>query len=273
VEEELKPQLTLSAGYLHNSTWRLQRRLDRNLSPQISDAAGLPVFPANRPDLSIGRLLVNESTAHSSYDGLLLSASSQLSRRSQLLLNYTVSRTLDDDSTSGPYSIDAALSPYDLNAERAFSSLDARQIFNVSAIIDLPLGLKCNPLLVTRSGLPYTPIIGFDTQHDANDWNDRALVKVETAGRNSMREPAFSDFDLRFVKDFSLRGEGHHLDLFIDVFNLAGASNRNFGPDEVSLYGNSSQPVASAGEALFAPDLSQVGGARTIQFTARLVGF
>ena len=273
LEQEIKPQLTLSGGYLHNSTWRLQRRLDHNLNPPISTAEGLPIFPSTRPNSAIGRLLINESSAHSNYDGLLLSAVSQISRRSQLTINYTLSQTHDDDSNIGPYSIDAALSPFDLQGERAFSSQDIRHVLNVSAILNLPLGFKCNPMFLARSGHPYTPIIGFDTQHDANDWNDRALINGVTAGRNSERQPTFSNLDLRVVKDFTLHGTGHHLDLFMDVFNLAGSSNRNFGVDAVGLYGTASLPVASAGQALFAPDLTRVGGPRAIQFTARLVAF
>jgi len=272
VDEEVNAKLTVSAGYLHNTTWRLQRRVDLNLNSPVSNAAGLPIFGA-RPNPAIGRLLVNQSSGHSDYNGMLLSASAQVTRRSTLLANYTLAGTHDDDSNSGPYSIDAALNPFDLKAERAFSNQDVRQVLNVSAIFDLPLGLKLNPLFLQHSGRPYTPIIGLDTQHDANDWNDRALINGVTEARNSMRQPAFSNLDLRFVKDFTLKGQGHHLDLFMDVFNLIGSGNLNFGADAVSLYGNAASPVASAGQALFAPDSTGVGGARAVQFTARLVGF
>jgi len=273
VDEELRPNLSVSAGFLHESTWKLQRQLDLNLNPPVSDANGLPVFPLTRPDQAAGRILVNQSEAHSDYNGLLLSSSAQVTRRSQLLANYTLSRNRDDDSNSGPYSIDAALDPYNLKIERADSNEDIRHVLNLSAIFDLPLGLKCNPVFIAHSGRPYTPIIGFDTQNDANDWNDRALIDGVTAARNSLRQPAFSDLDLRLVKDFTLKGQGHHLDLFMDVFNLTGSSNRDFGDDAVSLYGNAASPVASAGQALFAPDSTQIGGAREFQFTARLVGF
>jgi len=273
VEEEITAKLSLSAGFLHDSTWKLQRRSDQNLNPPISDTNGLPVFPLTRPNPAAGRILVNESGAHSDYNGLLISSSAQVTRRSQLLANYTLSRTRDDDSNSGTYSIDASLNPFDLEAERADSNQDIRHVFNLSAIFDLPLGLKCNPLFIANSGRPYTPIIGFDTQHDANDWNDRALIDGITAERNSMRQPAFSDLDLRMVKDFTLKGKGHHLDLFMDVFNLVGSTNRDFGAGAVGLFGNAASPIASAGQPLFAPDSTQIGGARAIQFTARLVGF
>jgi hypothetical protein len=277
VEQEIKPGYTVSAGYMHNSTWRLERRLDLNLfnpaavTPIV--AGTLPVFAATRPNPNIGRLLTEESDSHSDYNGLLLSSVSQIGRRSSLTVNYTFSQTHDDDSNTGPYSIDAALDPFNLQAERGYSSLDVRQVLNMSAVFNLPLGLKCNPIFVARSGRPYTPIIGFDTQHDANDWNDRAIVNGVTAARNSLRQPALTDLDLRLVKDFTLKGTGHHLDLFMDVFNLGGAGNRNFGPESVSLYGTAALPIATAGQALFAPDSTRIGGPREIQFTARLVAF
>jgi len=273
VEQEIRPQFTLSAGYLHGSTWRLQRRFDHNLFPPTSNSTGLPIFPTTRPNPSIGRLLVNQSQAHSNYDGLLLSSVSQIGRRSQLTVNYTLSQTHDDDSNTGPYGIDAALNPFDPKLERAYSAQDIRNVLNVSGIFNLPLGLKLNPIFLAQSGRPYTPIIGFDTQNDANDWNDRAVIGGVTAGRDSLRQPAFSDVDLRVVKDFTLKGVGRHLDLFMDVFNLIGTGNRNFGSDSISLFGNAASPVASAGQALFAPNGTMLGGPREFQFTARLVGF
>jgi hypothetical protein len=273
LDQEIMPKLSLTAGYLHSSTWHLQRRLDENLNPPEIDAQGVPVFPSLRPDAAVGRLLVNQPSAHSSYDAFLFTATSQISRRSQLVANYTLSRTRDDDSSTGPYGIDAAVNPFELQQERAFSSLDERQVLSVNAIFNLPVGFKLNPLLVAHSGQPYTPIVGFDTQNDANDWNDRAILNGAMAARNGERQPAFSDLDLRIVKDFTLKGEGHHLDLFMDVFNLANAENRGFGADAVSLYGTPDSPVFSAGQPLFAPAVTRIGGPREIQFTARLVGF
>jgi hypothetical protein len=188
-------------------------------------------------------------------------------------VNYTLSQTHDDDSNIGPYSIDAALNPFDLAEERAFSNLDVRHVLNVAAIFNLPAGLKLNPLVVVHSGAPYTGLIGFDTQNDANDFNDRAIVNGLETPRNLYRQPVFADSDLRIVKDFTLKGEGHHLDLFMDVFNVLGTGNRNFGAEQVSLFGSAAAPVFSARQALFVPGVTRAGGPREFQFTARLVGF
>jgi hypothetical protein len=273
VERDIISKLNLAAGYVHNSTWHLQREIDQNLSPPTNNSVGIPVFPLARPNPAIGRLLVNESSAHSSYDGLLITATSQISRRTQLTANYTLSKTQDDDSNLGPYSIASALNPYDLKVERADSLQDVRNNFNLSAVINLPVGFKFNPILVARSGQPYTPLIGFDTQNDANDWNDRAIASGTEAARNSMRQSSFANLDLRIVKDFTLKGVGHHLDLFMDVFNITGTGNRNFGPEGISLFGLPNSPVFTAGQALFAPNVAHLGGPREVQFTARLVAF
>jgi hypothetical protein len=272
-DQTLSPKLTLRAGYLHEDTWHLEQRLDGNLAAPTGVLAGLPVFPATRPIAGVGRLMVEHSSAHSSYSGLSVTAMAQPTRRSSFTVNYTLSATHDDNSGSGPYGIDSALSPFNLRLERGYSVLDQRQTLNVSAIFNLPYGLKINPLLLAHSGAPYTALTGIDGQNDANDFNDRASVNGVTTARNQFRQPDFADTDLRLVKDFTLPGEGHHLDLFLDIFNVFGNSNENFGAESISLYGNAAYPVYSAAQPLFAPGSSQPGGPRTFQFTARLVGF
>jgi hypothetical protein len=273
IEEQITPKVNMSASFVHNSTWDVQRRLDNNLFPPVSNVGGLPVFGPTRPNSAIGRLLINESNAHSSYNGLLLTSNLQLSRRTQVMANYTLASVRDDDSNLGPFSIDSAVDPFNLAAERAYSAFDIRHTFNLSGIVNLPLGFKVNPALIARSGLPYTPIVGFDLQNDANDFNDRALLNGSMAARNSARQPAFANLDIRFVKDITLRGEGHHLDLFLDVFNVTGAQNLNFGPEAVGFYGTPDVPVFTGGHPLFAPDTNHFGGTRQVQFTARLVAF
>jgi hypothetical protein len=251
----------------------LPRLVNRNLNAPTIDATGMPIFPAARPQALIGQLLTYESRAHSSFDGLLATANLQLPKRSSLTLNYTLSRTRDDHPVNSPRDLTTLLNPFDPQLDAGDSSLDALHSFNMSGVVNLPAGFKVNPIIIARSGLPYTPVIGFDTQGDGDDLNDRAILGGRVAARNSLRQPAFFNLDLRFVKDFTLKGEGRHLDLFLDVLNVTGATNRNFGTDALSAFGNSAFPVFTAGQPLFAPRTSSLGGARQVQFTARLVAF
>ena len=273
VEQQLTPKISLTAGYVRNSTWDLQQLLNENLFPPTYNPMGMPIFPATRPNPAIGQLLVNESSAHSSYDAMTLTANLQLPHRSQLAANYTLARARDDNSMLGPFALISPLDPFNLAAENAYSNFDVRNSFNLSAITNLPLGFKFNPILVTHSGLPYTPIIGFDTQGDGNDWNDRAIIDGLVNPRNIFRQPSFFDLDIRFVKDITLPGEGRHLDLFMDIFNVTNAANRNFGPEAISIFGTPAAPIYSAGQALFAPNSNQLGSVRQVQFTARITAF
>ena len=274
LEQHVSAKLSVTSGFVHSSSWRLERQLDQNLLPPAAfTPAGTPVFLSARPIAGAGRLLVIESTAHSSYNAGYVSINAPFSRRTSLLANYTLSRTRDDDSSTGPDSPVTAVNPFALRQEAAFSSLDQRHVLNVNAIVNLPAGFKLDPFFQTHSGSPYTPIVGFDAENDANDRDARAVVGGRMLPRNADRQPLFADFDLRVVKDFTLRGEGHHLDFFMDIFNLPGAGNLRFDSEGLSFYGDTAHPVASAGMPLFAPGVTRLGGPREVQFTVRLVGF
>ena len=163
--------------------------------------------------------------------------------------NYTLSRNMDDDSNERTFRRETALNPFDLGAEWAYAKNDVRHNVNFSALADMPGGLTAGAILFARTGTPYTPIIGFDTQNDANDDNDRAIINGHVAGRNSLRQPAFFD----------------------EVFNVTRATNLNFGPDAIGAYGTAAQPVATAGVPLFAPSTARFGGPRQVQVGMRVV--
>ncbi len=204
--------------------------------------------------------------------GGFLSLDAPFTRRTTLLANYTFSRTRDDDSSTGPYSPVTVVNLFNLQAEWSYSALDQRHTLNVNAIVNLPAGFKLDTLFKSHSGLPYTPLVGFDTQNSANEWNARAVINGVSAPREIGRQPLFADFDLRVVKDLTLKGAGHHLDLFMDLLNLTGAEP-SLRPGGFSLFGDSTRPLYSAGMPLFAPGVTRLGGPQEVQFTARLVRF
>lgn len=273
IEQEINSKVGFTLGYLRNSTWNLQQFLNTNLLAPVLTRSGLPVFPAARPFPDAGELRTLASSGHSTYDGMTATLNAQVGPRSQLTVNYTLARSRDDGSRFDPLQLASVLDPFRPSLDAAYSDFDVRHNLNLSAVFNLPKGFKANPILFAHSGAPYNPIIGFDTQNDGLDLNDRPVMNGQLAERNSLRQPAFATLDMRFVKDFTLKGKGHHLDLFLDMFNLAGVQNLNFGPSGMSFFGNTASPVFSAGRALYAPAVSRFGGARSVQFTARLVAF
>jgi hypothetical protein len=66
-------------------------------------------------------------------------------------------------------------------------------------------------------------------------------------------------------------GAARRIELIAEAFNVTRASNLNFGPDSVSPYGTAAQPVATAGQPLFAPSTARFGGPRQVQLGMRVV--
>lgn len=270
LEQAVSSDVTLSIGYIRNSTWHLQRRLDRNLFAPTYNAAGLPIFPTTRPDPTIGILSVNESSAHSSYDGLLLTATKRFAKRFQMQANYTFSKTYDDDSNERNFSREPTLDPFNLKLERAYSKQDIRHNFNANGLVQLPFGVTFSGILVARSGVPYTAVGGTDRQNDGNDDNDWAIINGRVAGRNTFRQPNFFGLDLRLQKAIQFSDRAR-LMLMAEGFNVTKHANRHFGNDGISVYGNGTTPIASFGQPLYAPSTARYGGPRQLQLGARFI--
>lgn len=260
--------MKVSIGYIHNRTLHLQRRLDKNLFAPTIDAAGTPVFPTTRPNTTIAQLDVNESTARSQYDALVLTADGRQGRV-QWQVTYTFAKNWDDDSNERNFSRQTTLNPFDLGAEWAPSKQDVRHNVNANAVANLPGGITFSSILLARSGFPYTAVIGSDQQRDGNDDNDQAVINGRIAGRNSFRQPRFFNLDLRLGKGIRF-GQGREVHVLIDVLNATRASNKNFGNDSISVFGTAASPVATAGQALFAPSTARFGGPRQVQLGARV---
>src|SRR5262249_54122430 len=142
---------------------------------------------------------------------------------------------------------ETTLNPFDLTLERAYSKQDIRHSFNVNGVVEMPLGFTFSGIVLARSALPYTAVIGTDQQNDGNDDNDRAIINGRVAGRNTMRQPRFLDLDLRIQKTFRF-SDRRQLTISAEGFNVTKSANRNVGVDGVSVYGTAAAPVATAGQ-------------------------
>ena len=279
LDHQFGNDLTLSLGFVHSSAWKLQRRVDRNLGAPVIDAAtGYPRFTNPRPNAAIGIFSVNESTAHASYDALVVNLQRRFARRYLFGANYTYSHNRDDDSNERNFSRETTLNPFDLKAEAGPSKQDIRHNFNVNGLVELGAGFTVSAIVITRSGFPYTAVAGDDIQGDANPDNDRAVIGGRVVGRNSFRQPNFFNLDLRLLKSFRLR-DNLSIALTAEAFNVTRASNKNFGVDAISIFGNTgnSLPVLAPptsfprpGEPFTAPSTARFGGPRQLQLGARL---
>ena len=280
LEQSLGKDFSLSVGYVHSAAWNLQRRIDKNLAAPVFDAAtGYPRFTAPRPNPNIGVFSINESSAHSDYNALVVSLQRRFARRFQAGLNYTLANNRDDDSNERNFSRETVLNPFDLKAEAGPSKQDVRHNFNFNGLLDLGAGFTLSGIIITRSGFPFTAVVGDDIQGDVNTDNDRAVINGRVVGRNTLRQPKFFNLDLRLLKSFRL-GETRRRAFTAEFFNVTRAKNKNFGVDSISLYGNAGNSLPAVamptvfplpGEPFTAPSTARFGGPRQLQLGARFV--
>ena len=267
-DQEIADGMLVSAGYVYAGAHNLQRRLDRNLFPPTYNAVGLPIYPSVRPNPAFAQIEVNESTARARYDAMLLTVS-QRTARTFIQANYTFGLNKDDDSNERNFSREVTLDVFNPAAEYTYSKQDVRHNANISGVIDLTHGWTVGAIVIARSGVPYTAVIGSDQQGDANDDNDRAIINGRVSDRNAFRQPNFFNLDLRLMKALTFGRE--RVDLTLEVFNATRATNKHFGNDSISVFGTAATPVATAGQPLFAPSTARFGGPRQIQIGARII--
>jgi Carboxypeptidase regulatory-like domain len=268
VEQQINKDYVMTIGYLRNATWNLQRRVDRNLFAPTINSFGMPIFPTTRPNPSIGVLSINESSAHSTYDAMTVSLRRRFSRRYQFDVNYTLANNRDDDSNERNFSQELALNPYDLTIEAGPSKQDVRHNLNASGVFDLGYGFTLSGIIITRTGFPFTPVVGDDTQNDGNTDNDRAIIDGRVVGRNSFRQPKFFNMDIRLLKAFKF-SETKRLSISAEVFNVTRNTNKNYSNDAISIVGPGNVSASNIGEAFNAPLTSRFGGPRQLQLGAR----
>src|SRR5207247_1409913 len=160
VEQQIDRDTKVTIGFVRNSTWALQRRIDRNLfAPAVLsngyvayptvdskgvlvqasgynaatgqgiyvDSTGKTLKPAIvRPDPTIGQLNVNSSVGHSSYNGGYISVQRRMSHRLQFGLNYTYAKNRDDDSNERDFNRQYMINTFNLKSDAAWRR---RQLF------------------------------------------------------------------------------------------------------------------------------------------------
>ncbi len=290
LEQKIGKQYVFTVGFIHNSTWNLQRRLDRNLFAPTLQPSGFPIFPTTRPNTTIAQLEINESSAHSRYEGLTVSFRRRFAQRFQFEANYTYAKNQDDDSNERNFSRETTLNPFNLKAEAGPSKQDVRNNLNVSGLVDVGRGFVISGIVVTRSGFPYTALIedGTDTNNDLNDANERAVVNGSVSQRFGFRQPYFFNLDVRLLKGFKL-GETKRIDLSAEVFNVTRNSNRGFGADSLANFCTGDSALADTAnplsiscptgffpnirgrQATAAPSTARFGGPRQLQLGVRFI--
>lgn len=184
IERQFGSQFMMQAAYVGNHGTNLSFPVDVNQVPSslLAQSAANPSNAQNlRPYPQFSTINGNLYNAISNYDALQLSMTKRFVHGLQFSLNYTWSKMLDDQDSSGWGSRDGGQvyqSAYDPRLNYSLSNFDIPQMFKGSLVYDLPFGkgrtfVNSNSILdfviggwqlgstfVLESGTPFTPVVG-----------------------------------------------------------------------------------------------------------------
>ncbi len=184
IEQQVPGDTVLQAAYVGSYAYNLSFPVDLNQVPasrQAASAASTKNQNAFRPFPQFNGIYGNTFNGNSNYNSLQLSANKRLSHGISFDLNYTWSKFLDEQDSSGFGSRDGGQTAQDYSnpmANYGRSNFDIRHMFKGYALYQLPFGkgrmfLNHNALVdgvlggwqastvfALESGTPFTPLIG-----------------------------------------------------------------------------------------------------------------
>ena len=287
VERELNKSMSVALDFVHSNTVHLERIRDTNWFPPVvgndnsSPPQQRPIFnTASRPNPNFGKLLSQESSARSNYNGLTLSINRRLSRRLQFQINGTVAWNHDNDSNERNFAGITYQDAFNLQQEYSWSRDDIRRRLVASTVYDLPLGFQISGIMTWRTGLPFSAFTNTDSNKDGN-FTDRPIINGVLLARNSFRQPNFWNTDMRITKSIRI-AERHKVEISVDLFNAFNHENHSFQVStnesttsaKGSTWGTGQTPAAAFATYRLPDGSLNIGGASVsspiqTQFSAR----
>jgi hypothetical protein len=249
--------------------------------------------------------------ASSVYHSFQATFNKRLSRGLSILGAYTWSKSIDDAADPFGFAGDSggAQNSHDLRQERARSVFDIAHQVTVGYTYDLPFrgsqwveGWQVNGTVTSRSGQPFTPLLGFDTSLTGSFFNrpnfapgifknkggqvflnrdvpldpitglPAAIIpplgQFGNLGRNAFTGPGYKNFDMSAVKTTRF-GERLRLQTRFEMFNVFNTANLALPERRLTdpLFGLSSRTQDVAGGV---PGIGG-GGPRVIQLAIKVV--
>ncbi len=264
LKHEVARGVAVSADYVFVRGFDQLRRRDLNAPPDGTN---------RRPDATIGRRLIHESTGERKHHALLLTAERRFADRWRLQGAYTLASTKSDSEARN--STVLPTDQYNLAADWAPADVDARHNLTVTGLVVLPLDIQLAGILQMRSAYPFNVTSGRDTNNDSrggdrpdldpngafptNGVSDHGRFSIPanrpgTLPRNAFRGPNFRSLDLRVSKAFSVGRR--RVELIAEAFNATNRVN----------YGGYTSSIQSA----FFGRPQSAGDARQVQLGARV---
>ena len=247
IEVEPRSEMAVSVSYLWVKGTHLQRTQDVNLlasAPEEIGIAGTTTmftyekFQNQRLIDGFDRIWNFESTANSTYHGLVLQLNKRWAHNFQLLGSYTFGKVIDDVPdhlvvNPGPDDFAQVSDSTNPRVDRGPGANDQRHRLVISGIWrpnyarqrprvtrTILGGWELSGIFTAQSGHPYSGLLNFDLNHDGNPATDR----TPRLGRDTFCLPAIISLDPRVTRNMPLN-ERVKLQLIWEAFNVLNHTN------------------------------------------------
>jgi hypothetical protein len=300
VQHQMNATTVVTVNYVGSGT----RRLDIGGFYNVATTPGPGDSAARRPFPYIRPTYYDRSWGRGNYNSLQFLLDKKFRNGFAYMVNYTYSKSIDI-GCSGWYGVEGCSiqDPYKFNNDRSVSGFDLTHVFTANFNYLLPFGpgqalqtpsrvanhilgnWQINGILLLRSGVPYSLVIGGDLANTGNagnylranflgnpelsnpttaEWFDRSKVAAPepftfgNSGRNRLRSDGFKNFDFSIFREFRLPREATHLEFRAESFNLTNTP-------VYSAPGNNLSTLSTFGRVT-----SQANQARQLQFGLKL---
>ena len=264
-QRELGPNWAMSADYVRVRGYDLIATFDINAPPYFALGPGrtrtVAQANAQRPlgvpnttggPYNIGftgfrDLHLQFNGGETQYDALKLGVTRRASSRYEMRVNYTFSKARGDVDN---FRLTESFVPglREVGGDRSYqqgpSAQDTPHLLTVSGYVRAPFGINIGAILSSRSGFPYTGVVGIDADGDGvtgGAFGDRPAGLT----RNSFRYPRETTLDVSASKLIQLPGS-NRIELRAEVFN---ATNRKGVTGVNNVIGlDPANPVATFGQ-------------------------
>jgi hypothetical protein len=226
IQHAFNSKWTLSAVWTHEQGVHAYRH--------YSYVAGF-TLPAAAPNLEVFR-----SDNRSSYDGLAFHLQGNVSRRFNLIANYTLSSAKTWGCVIGELfdyvnGVCDPLNPFG-KGDYGPSGEDVRHRFVLAGTVHAPGGIQLTTLTQAESARPFTLTTPADVNGVGDPLNDRAVVNGIQTSLDQFRGTPYVQVDLRVSRPFIIR-ERWSVNPFVEFFNLFNRNNpgNNFVADISAL--------------------------------------
>ena len=309
IEQQITPTTGLTVGYVGSHGYHLIDAGDTNptnsvICPAAPCPAGIPAgtqyFPSGAGSARLfpatGSATVWQDSGFSNYNALQVDARKRLAKGLTFRANFTWSKANDDESFPvGGYEGNCPNTYSQVDNPRADYSVSCSDIprrFSFDGSYALPIGQgralfggargvigklvsgwQLEGIVTWQSGLPFSPLDGFNNSQDGNtgtpdrpSWNPNFSGSLYTgninqwfnpnafilspagtygnAGRNVLRAPGLSDGDVSLLKQMKLN-ERFNLEVRGEFFNVL--NHPNFGIPNDTLFNSNGTRTGSAG--------------------------